>query len=342
MRPPNTSLPATSPLVVAVRRHALAAAGTALFGSSAVVACLALVAAARPAAWGAGLLGVGSWVVAAAGTSLSACLAVGAVAGGYLAAARLAEEGGAGAAEALGLGRWQVFTRLAPVWVGLVLLAALAGAELEPRSWVLLQGLKGSRAASSALWTGLQAGDVRAVGGGAVVLRDGQLRSVSPDGTWRAKLGPVGARSTAWELGGGWIESAELGRWSVDSLELRLAVGDAKRWTEPPTGAWTLRPGALLDAVGSRGSARDRLVLHRRLAAPVATGLLAALGWALGWVVGPRLRRRPLEALAAVGLVLLVMRAADRAALAGLLPVALAGWSPVLLTVALLAWLVRR
>lgn len=342
MRHREDSPPATSPLVAGLRREACSAAGIAVLAAIGLVVCLALVAAARPTAWAAGFGGVAAWVVAAAGTSLSACVALGALAGGYGGAARLSDQGGAGAAEALGLGRWQVFGQLAPVWALLAGLAILAGAELEPRAWAALQGLKGSPAASAAMWGALHSGEVRSVGGGALVLEEGRLRSVSGDGTWRAELGPLSASSTAWGLGGGTIDAGGLGRWTVDSLELRLAADRAQAWTRPPRGPWTLRPGPLLGAVAERGAPRDWLVLHRRLASAPAALLLAALGWSLGWVVGPRARRRPMDALLAAGLVLLVMRGADRAALAGLLPAAVAGWSPLLLTAALLVWVVRR
>jgi hypothetical protein len=288
-------------------------------------------AAARPELWHAGLGQVALAVAAAVGTGASACVAITALFGPWLATRRLVLGGEAAALEAVGWGRADLLRSIVPLALGLVVLAAAAGLAVEPAAWTAVHRVKGSPALAAAAWARLESGAVHTLpDGGAVVFQERRLRFTTGDGGWSGALEDARPAVAGWSFGASRIDAGEGGAWSMDRLELRLESPEA--WTEPPSSPWAARFGALYQR---RDEPRARRVLHRRMALIAAVLPLAALGLGLGW---SRRRRSLWMAALMPAAVFLSARLADTSAVSPLL----AGWAPAGVACAAAFWVWRR
>lgn len=300
-------------------------AGVALVG---VVAGLVALAG-RPESWAAGPGFALATGLALAGTGAVAALLLGALAAGFLFRVELADSGVLSGLGGLGLGPRSVLVAAGPVlllWTGLVGACAFG---VEPLAWTAVHRVKGSPAVSAAALGRLEAGEVVAVPGGALV---------APGGGLRARLGDLTARAEGWAPeGAGWsfdgVHAQHAGdTWQIDRLRLRPVAPP-----EPPRSPWTRGWSGLRSQIASGDQVpRARFVWHRRHALVVLAPLLAVLGF----VLGPRRTGSFTGATLRVGglavLLFLLVRAADA------LPAPfLAGWAPVLLALAGLVTLRR-
>ncbi len=329
---PPTVLPVLGPLVGGI-------AG--LCGLS-----MALSVGSRPELWTVGPRLLTGSAVASLGTASSA-LALGlSLYLAFLVSARLASSGEASAWAQLGRGRWATFVSLAPWWLLLVTLAALAAFVAEPAGWLAVHRVRGSPLRSAVAWAELEQGRALVLRDGSALLRDpdtGLLVGVEPDGAWtvRAEGFAPHPEGAGWMLSGVRLSTAT-GNWTASELAVQREGQRADgSWPEPktPRAAGTRELLRRISGDGGRtavqGVERDRslLVLHRRLATPGLTLLLAWLGWCLGWTPAGRRTGRWVQSASIVGLGclwFLLERGLDRATAEGMLPGPVAGWLPVL------------
>jgi lipopolysaccharide export LptBFGC system permease protein LptF len=282
--------------------------------------------ASRPEAWSQGIAipvhAAAAWVGIAAPVLGPTAAAVGA----FLVARRLGRSGELDAWRGLGVGGVAQWRALAPVWMGLALIALVSAWWAEPAAWAhtieLREALRGPGSGAAVV-----------LPGGGVVLFDGEdlhlrrgdieahVQGIEETGPGSFETGAMTVRSST----GSWV--ARRAR-----LRHRMLVPNARRLPPIASSAADLRHAA--NGADLTMARRAAAVLHRRASTPFLVFLLSGVGWALGTSAGvwrrPRAGLPSLTLVASVVGVLASARIADRAVPTSPVPAWLLGWTPVL------------
>jgi len=202
-----------------------------------------------------------------------------------------------GAWSTLGLGPFQLWTRLAPLWAVCVALGVVFSFVVEPASWSAVGDVRGVPLAAKVSWERLAAGEVLTTADGGWLRQEAgrglELRSGDSEVHLRAQAAIPKSTTTTWALEDVTLkmDTGRPGEWTFGLLSLSMEEGAHQRYHARPTSPWALSVSEL--AAARALSDRAARVWFRRWLQVLAIPILSLALWLIAFPGGRRLGGPP-------------------------------------------------